>query len=49
MSGGTLTMAFKQPYGVFCSIGHMFKEVQLGDVYKMKMISRHASYPLSLA
>ena len=48
LAGGTLTQTVKQPYGVCCLTGSMFKGVQWGDMNIMKMMSKNISKPLSL-
>ena len=46
--GGTLIQTVKQPYGVCCLTGSMFKGVQWGDVNNMNMMSRNINRPLRL-
>ena len=46
---GTFTQAVKQPYVICCLPGHVFKEVQWGNVSNMNMMSRNISSLLSFA
>ena len=48
-SGGTLTQAVKQPYGIYYLTENVFKGIQWGDVNIMKMMQKSISSPPNLA